>query len=319
MSRFTPRRELIAQPPAPVTDVDRQLLCGLVPEAVREEYWQKHGDNHASFFVAGDREPPRKVQLWRIFREVLGFDPDLTPQPTGNCVAAAADDVIELIQAIEIGLGQAEEFHPIYNPYHYATGRVFVGGNRLKGGAGSLGGWQAKAIEQFGVIRLDQDGLPEYNQKNCDRWGDDRDADGQSFRDYVEQGKEHPIKATARVKTIEQVIQSLANLYPLTIAASFGYRMKADSPTGTMRQGESWGHQMSVWGYDLDEGTVEIKNQWGDVHGSLIDPGDNEELPRGFIRTGMETFEKHLRNSETISYSNFDGFPEQQFDFGGWA
>lgn len=293
-------------------------LCGIASEGQREAYWDRHSDRHASFMAVGDKEPPAKVQLWRIFRDVLGFDPDLTPQPTGNCVAAAADDVIELIQAIEIGLGQSEEFHPIYNPYHYATGRVFVGGNRLKGGAGSLGGWQAKAIEEFGVIRLDQEGLPKYNTKNCDRWGDDRDAEGKSFRDYVEQGKEHPIKATARVKTIDQVIQSLANLYPLTIAASFGYKMKADSPTGTMRQGKSWPHQMTVWAYNKNRGTVTIKNQWGDVHGQLVDPDDGVKLPKGMIRTDMETFEKHLRNAECISFSNFDGFPEQQFDFGGW-
>lgn len=317
--QYKPKSDYIRKrPKEPQTEADCLKLCGLAPESEREDYWDKHGDEHARFLVVGASEPPQKVQLWRIMKKVLGFQADLTPQPTGNCVAAAADGVIELIQAIEIGLGEAEEYKPIYNPYHYATGRVLIGKNRLRGGAGSLGGWQAKAIEQYGVIPITNE-LPAYNKRNCDAWGDDREAEGKSFRDYLNDGAKHVIKSTARVTRVDQVVQSIANLYPLTIAANFGYEMKARDPKGVMRRGSNWAHQMRVVGYDLKNGTVEIPNTWGDVHGQLIDPDDDTLLPKGVIRTDMETFEKHLRNSETIAFSNFQGFPAQKYDFGGWA
>lgn len=321
MAKFHSKAEYIdVLPPEPRSQGDVEKLCGWAGEEPTEAYWDAHGDEHAKFQIVGASEPPEKVQLWRIYRKVLNLEPDTTPQPTGNCVAAAADDVVELLSAIEIGLGDSEQWHPIYNPYHYATGRVLVGNNRLRGGAGSLGGWQAEAIRKYGVIRLDRPGLPKYNKRNCDAWGDDRDAEGIDFRDFIPEGQKTVVRSTARVRSLDDVIESLANLYPLTIAASFGYEMQARSPEGNMGQGRSaWSHQMSIWGYDLKNETIEIKNQWGDVHGRLVDPDDGTELPRGFIRTDFKTFEKHLRGSETIAFSNFQGFPAQKYDFGGWA
>ena len=70
-----------------------------------------------------------------------------------NCVAASADDIVELTQCVQI-LVNGGTFKPIYNPFHYATGRVLVGKNQLRGGAGSMGSWQAKALELYATTKI---------------------------------------------------------------------------------------------------------------------------------------------------------------------
>ena len=230
-----------------------------------------------------------------------------------NCVAAGADDAIEVLQCTQIYLGKRAEFKPIYNPYHYATGRVLIGQNRLRGGAGSVGGWQAKALEQYGVIYL-RDGLPAYNKKNVDAWGDDKKAEGQSFRDYMDEASERLVKTTSRVDSMGHLFEALGFLYPLTIASNTGYSMMPGND-GFHRVSGSWSHQMSIWGYSQSKGWIAIKNQWGDVHGQVKDPETGEPWPRGFICARIEEFERrHFRGSETIAYSDFVGFPARRYD-----
>ena len=80
-------------------------------------------------------------------------------------------------------------------------------------------------------------------------------------------------------------------------------------PSGT------WFHQMSIVGYSKSRGWIAIKNQWGDLHGDLIDFETGEEWPPGMLRVRIEDFEKyHFKGSETISYSRFVGYPQRRFD-----
>lgn len=230
-----------------------------------------------------------------------------------NCVAAATDDVLELTQSVQICHGDSAEFQPIYNPYHYATGRVLVGGNRLRGGAGSLGSWQAKACELYGSIPV-QPGLPEYSTKNVDAWGDDKAAEGKTFRDYMDEGKKHIIRTTADVsKAWEKLRDGLAAGHFATIASNRGYKMKPDADGFHVPSG-NWGHQLSIWGY-CDSGSnpwVAIKNQWGDVHTGLKDFETGEPWPKGFLRVRLADFIKYhltMSGAETFLYSGYDGFP----------
>jgi hypothetical protein len=297
-------------------------LCGWAGEREAEAAKDAMADRLVPFAISGPMERKKSVRLWEVYRRVTGQEPDLTPQPTGNCVAASADDVIELLQAIEIAAGERESYRDIYNPYHYATGRVIIGKNRLRGGAGSIGSWQAEAIKQYGVISTQESGLPKYSKRNCDAWGDDREADGRSFRDYLDKGKEHPVKTWAFCETMDKVKDALSAGYPITIASNRGYTMKPGRD-GFHRPSGNWAHQMSIWGYDeTGKAWVAIKNQWGDVHGQVRDPNTGDPWPKGFICVPMEDFERqhlNLRGVETIAYSGFLGFPPLNFDYGAMA
>lgn len=310
----------MSQMKTPSNEQERLDLCGWPGIKVADDAWEKISSEFSSFFIAGQtvarQEQTRK--WWDIYKEITGLDPDLIPQPTGNCVAAAAADVVQGIQAIEIKAGDRQEFKEVFNPYHYATGRVLIGQNRLRGGAGSLGSWQADAIKKYGVLRRDADNLPAYNKANVDAWGDGKNINGVgAFSDFNEVAAERVCGSAARVSALNQILDALDNGYLCTIAASFGYNMTATGGAkGFHRRNRSgWNHQMSLWGYCLRKGWVAIKNQWGNVHGQLVDLDTGENWPLGFLRVPMEDFEYHIKNAEVIAYSQFDGFPEQRFDY----
>ncbi len=298
--------------PEPRNEAERKALCGFNASAM-EAYWDKRGDMHQSFFLAQQTEaPPDTVRLWELVIEVTGEDPDITPQPTGNCVAAACGESCEVLQCSEIAAGQDEEFRRIFNPFHYATGRVLVMKNSLKGQAGANGGAVAEAMKLHGVIQISQN-LPVYNKANVDAWGDGRSAQGKSFRDFLEEGAKTVIQSTARITSMSHLFESLGSRYPLTIASNTGYSMKPNRD-GFHQVSTTWSHQMSIWGYSISGGWIGIKNQWGDVHGDVVDH-DGEEWPPGFLKVRIEEFEKrHFRGAEVITYSNFKGFPQRKYD-----
>lgn len=301
-------------------------LCGWAGEREADKAWKAIGDKFPTFEIMGATAPigdDVTIRGWEIFRKIAGKDPNTIPQPTGDCVSVGARDVIELTQCVEILAGDAEEFHPVYSPYLYVTGRELIGRGRLRGGAGSMGSWQALAAEQHGVLRADYEHngrpLPAYNKRNVDAWGDGRPAEGVSYKDFLEVGKAHPIKSAARINGLDQVRQALGNYHFCTIAASYGYNMKpTGGEKGFHRRGRPVNHQMSIWGIGRD--WVAIKNQWGDVHGRLVDLETGEPWPPGFLRVPLEDFEGHLRaGAEVFAFSRFNGFPQQKFDFGSWA
>jgi len=304
--------------PEPRNAADRAQLCGFnLEEAIR--YWDSSqaADDHERFFIAGATTArPDTVRLWELWREITGMDPDCTPQPTGNCVAAASDDVVQGTMCADIKAGDREEWRDIHSAFHYATGRVLIGKNRLRGGPGSIGGWQAKAHKEYGVLAI-SDGLPNYTKKNVDAWGDDKPAQGQTFREHMPAAADFLIKSTAQVTTMSEVMDSLANNHFLTIASNCGYTMKAKGgERGFHRPSGNWSHQMSIWGYSEKYDWIAIKNQWGrSAHGHLVDLETGDPWPPGFLRVRLEDFERHhLRGSECIAYSRFKGFPEQRFD-----
>jgi|GEM_PF-5794679 len=304
----------------PKNDADRAKLCGVALKEI-EPYWDsaEAAAAHPTFFIAGaTTERADTVRGWDIFREITGFDPPTIPQPTGNCVAAASEEIVELTQCVDIKKGDREQFKDLMNAYHYAYGRVIIGKNRLRGGPGSIGGWQARAHTEGGVLPLDHaPDLPAYNKRNVDRWGDDKDVDGKSFRDYIEVANDFLIKTTSRINTMTELFDALSNNHYCTIASNRGYSKK---PKGGKRgyhyPSGSWSHQMGIWGYSISHDWIAIKNQWGRrIHGELEDLETGEPWPPGFLRVRLEDFEKkHLRGAECIAYSRFEGFPEQRFD-----
>lgn len=306
-------------PPAPKTLEDCKDLCGWAGPNTAEQHRTEVLVDSEDFEIVGATESSegKSARLWDVYRSVAKHEPDLTPQPTGCCVADGLADAIDALQCVEIFSGEREEFHPLYSPYLYATSRVLVLNNRLKGGQGSTGSAAAKAIKLYGSIPA-RDGLPTYTKHNIDSWGDGRTADGQDFRDFLDEGDDHPVKTFAYCDVWEAVRDALFNGFPLTIASSRGYQMRAGNdgfhdPSGT------WNHQMSIHGYS-EEGPesqhwVGIKNQWGNQHGTIIDFTTGEEWPRGMLRVRKKDFIKYhlgLRGCECICYSGFVGFPSKR-------
>lgn len=257
----------------------------------------------------------KKLMLYEVVRKVLGKDTENYPQEIGDCVSFGAKNAIEYLMATErLMLGDREEWNPVFPPYLYGSGRVFVGKGQLDGSDGSLGSWMADAVIKYGVLRSNFNNVPAYSGRIASKWGDRPGPP----TDFVNEAKLHPVKSAALIKNWDDLRDAIVNGYPCTTASDIGYSMEPSSD-GFHRQTDSWGHQMCIIGVDdgykngSDPYAI-ILNSWGDAHGDLKDFDTGEKLPIGVLRVRRKDIEKHIRQQETFAYSNFEGFKEQLID-----
>lgn len=282
-------------------------------ETARRE-WDRLAATFPSFFIAGQTRATagRTARLWDLVRKVRGADTPNVPQATGDCVAFGAKNAVEYLACAEIVGGDLEEFRPAFPPYLYAIGRVLVGNGGLTGRPGSLGSWMAKAIVEYGVLRSDLPNVPAYSRAVADRWGD-----GEGFREFLDEGRRHPVRSAARIDDWNSLIAAVTNGYPCTIASNAGFTMQAGHDGFHRRRG-SWPHQMCVVavGDDARRPWAGVLNSWGDVHGRLIDFDSGEPWPPGTLRVRRDAIEQMLRTGECFAYSQFEGFPQQNLFWG---
>jgi len=275
--------------------------------------WDEIGHLFPQFKITGTRgkrAPGDRMMLWELVRKVLKKDTPNYPQEVGSCVAFGAKNAIEYIACVEIFRGETEEFHQVFTPYLYGCGRVFVGRGQLRGD-GSVGSWQAKAVEQFGTIRKDDPDVPAYNGKLERQWGNPPGPP----QTFVAKGKQNLIKTTSRINSWDELKRAIINGYAVTIASDQGFEMQARKD-GFHAPSGAWSHQMCIVGVDNEpEDYACVLNSWGDVHGRLTDFHTQEKWPIGSIRARRAPIERMIRSGEAIAYSQFQGFPAQDLDF----
>jgi hypothetical protein len=256
------------------------------------------------------REDVYETFYFDFFRKVLGKDTPNYAQEVGDCVSFGAKNAIEYLACIDIFVrGEAEKFRPIFPPYLYGTGRVFIGNGQLGNSDGSLGSWQAKAVEKYGAIPSDEEGTPKYSGTVARQWGR-RPGPPDKF---VELGKQHLVQSTVKVETWEDFVKFICNGYPVTVASNVGFEMQAGSDGFHNRSG-SWAHQMCFIGVDdeYEKPYGCLLNSWSDVHGSIKDFKTGEPWPKGTLRVHKKDIESMLAQGDSFAYSQWVGFPEQR-------
>lgn len=265
------------------------------------------------FFIAGQSTSGagKSARHHKAVQKVTGKSLDIGPQLTGDCVSTSARMTAQIRACIEIAKGDFEQYKRLFTPFHYATGRVLIGKNRLRGGAGSIGGWQAEANAKYGWLAEQDNGGLVYSKQIADAWGDDKKFQGKSFRDFMDIASKSTLEQWARVQSWNEARDSLYHGYPLTIGSGRGYTMKPDKD-GFHRPSGTWQHQLTIYSYweNVKVPSVAIGNTWGDVHGETRDPETGEPLPKGTLLVRLEDFVKyHLTAAaECIAYSSIDGF-----------
>lgn len=232
-----------------------------------------------------------------------------------NCVSFGAKNALEKLECIEIVQGgEREEFHPIFPPFFYGTGRVFVGKAELGPNEdGSSGSWMAAAVMKYGALRSDEAGVPTYSGQVARKWGYKPGPPA----NFVDVAKTFLVKSAARLRSFDEVVAAIANGYPVTIASNQGFNMMPSS-TGFHEPGrEPWPHQMCIIGADTKYKTPYgiIENNWGDSHGRLKDFDDMHDLPIGCLRVRAEIIDRMVKSGEAFAYSAFSGFPSKD---DGW-
>ncbi len=230
-----------------------------------------------------------------------------------NCVSFGAKNAIEYVQAYDIAQnGNLAEWKLVFPPYLYGTGRVLVGRGQLGRQAGSLGSWQAEAVEKFGVIASDTEGCPKYSGKLADQWGYQGVPDK-----FVTLGKTHLVQNTALVTTWDELKLALSNGYPVTTASNVGYSLKPGRD-GFHVQNDRWPHQMMFGGYDDGGDGIEphalLLNSWSDIMGSIVDFRTKEKWPVGTLRIRKADALKHLAARESFAYPSLQGFVPRPLD-----
>ena len=277
---------------------------------------QRMADDVASkfakpFFIAGQKESGagKNIRLDLAVNSITDSSIRIDPQLLGDCVAAAMTRTLVMRLCGAILNDVFEEYHWLFSPFHYATGRVLVGKNQLRGGDGSVGGWQAEAVALFGMISEGVAGI-EYTKALGQAWGDDRKYQGKSFRDYMEQAKFQKVLQWARTTGWNETRDALYHGYPLHICSNTGYTMKPTSSGFHMPSG-TWPHAMTIYAFweNVKVPCIAILNSWGDVHGRVKDPLTGELLPPGTLLVPIAEFvQRHLRGAECIAISSTDGF-----------
>ena len=91
---------------------------------------------------------PDHAYLWEAYRKTVGKNPPAKNQgQVGSCVSFGTNTAIRRTMAVEIFVGEPEEFRDIAEEVTYGGSRIEIGGGRLSGD-GSVGAWAAKFVEQ---------------------------------------------------------------------------------------------------------------------------------------------------------------------------
>lgn len=296
------------------------------PGLVKEQF-NLLGGSFRNFQIVGQSRATNggKMFLHQVVRKVLGEDTVNYPQQVGDCVAHGAKNATEYLtcaQIVQVATQQTEvstadfiqsariKWRPVFPPYYYGTGRVYVGGNRLRGD-GSLGSWQAKAVMEYGTLFSDHDGVPKYSGSVARDFGRNKS----SLDRWLDVAKEFPVKTTALIRRWEDFVAAIVNGYPITLASNVGFTMGPQAD-GFHRRSGSWAHQMC--GVGVDDNSRDpyalILNSWGNVHGQLKDFETGENLPVGVLRVRRADVERILNAGDSYAFSQFEGFPEQKLD-----
>lgn len=285
--------------------VPYELMGWLGPEVAEPEF-ERLAQNFIPFEVYGVDKPTRPgPPVWECAKRINGGQHLPTwKQLTGDCVAVGATQAGQYLSAFEIyRLGQEAAFKFWFPPFIYGTSRVQVGNRRIRG-AGSTGSWAATAMMKYGVLFMDDEGVPQYSKEIADSWGDTGPA--QRFLDLA---KDNLVGSAARLRTVEDIREALLNYKMVTVASGRGFNMQPVNYRGyhVFKPQGQWPHQMTFLSW-MDEpfAAAYRLNSWGNAHGQPL----NGEPPGGAWNLASD-IEKELKQYgvELYALSMFQGFP----------
>jgi hypothetical protein len=200
--------------------------------------------------------PSEPTLLYKAWRDVLGQDPAYPAQQIGDCVSFGHGHSNDLLQCIEIGLGEPLVFQETDTEFIYATSREVAG--ILGRQDGSYGAAAVKAMNTIGMV-------------SRELLGSDGPYSGQRAKDWGYSGAPASIKseaapfklgAAALVSTWDELVAALQNGYPVTICTGQGFNLTRDADGFCRAQG-SWGHCMFLAGVRFDVPGACIVQSWG--------------------------------------------------------
>jgi hypothetical protein len=164
----------------------------------------------------------------------------------------------------------------------------------------------------FGSLHMKAYGehdLSAYSSSRCREWA------SRGVPDAIKAiAKEHPFRSAVRVRTCEEARAAIQNGYCINICSGQGFKSRRDDD-GFAQASGSWPHSMSLRAYrgGTRRGFL-IQNSWG--NGWITGPIWPEDMPQGSFWCSWDTMARILRQGDSFAYSNYDGFQQQNIDWG---
>lgn len=248
----------------------------------------------------------QSVFLWYFTKRVNGGNhiPNVAQQ-IGDCVSFGNGHACEYAMAAEICMGADTRFQRVYKPFLYGTGRVQVGGGRIRGD-GSTGAWQARALEQYGAIAVDEPNVPPYSGSVAKKWGYPPGPPAE----FLPIGKQYLAK-TKLVTSYDAACEAIANGWPVAVCSSAGFG-KIDVANNRVEGSwnTTWPHCMCFVAFDDREGRQALccLNSWGpNAHIAAGRYAELDGAPPGSFWVRKADAEKMLRQGDSYAIS-FNGF-----------
>lgn len=206
--------------------------------------------------TAAPADPNAPVLLYKAWRDVLGNDPDYPAQQIGDCVSFGHGHGNDLLQCIEIGLGEPSVFSETDTEFIYGASREVAG--ILGRQDGSYGSAAIKAMTTVGLVSrkmLGSDGS--YSGRRAKAWG--LSGPPASVKSEAAAFK---LGGSAQVTTWDELVAAMRNGYPVTICTGQGFTLERDSE-GFCRAHGRWGHCMFLAGVRFDRPGACVIQSWG--------------------------------------------------------
>jgi len=200
--------------------------------------------------------PTQPVLLYKAWQNALGNFPDYPAQQIGDCVSFGHGHGNDLLQSIEIGLGQPLVYRETDTEFIYAASREVAG--ILGSGDGSYGAAAVKAMTTLGTVSremLGTDGA--YSGDRAKAWGDTGPPPS-----VQNEAASFKLGAAALVSSWDDLVAAITNGYPVTICCDQGFDLTRDQD-GFCAQSGTWGHCMVIAGVRFDRPGACILQSWG--------------------------------------------------------
>ena len=239
--------------------------------------------------------------------------PQLNQGNVGSCVAVAAGGGVDQLKITEIANGERSEFKALTcSEAIYYGARVVMGNNQIRGDGASTS-LAIKYIAERGTIARGKYGnidISEYSVDRCRKWGQNS-----GFPKTLEDiSKDHKIEQYSRVKSYEEIRDSIANNCPVIVGSDKGYSSTCNND-GIARQDTVWNHCLRMIGIRADKNLVLVDNTWGPNWNKMPVRKFNE--PLGSFWITADDADK-MAKYDAWSISSHAGYPLKVNSSVGW-
>lgn len=291
-----------------------EVRNGWSAEAVESEEVKEFVGSLPDFLIVGDDKDHTRdnVRLWDAVIAVRGTHFENTPQQIGDCVSWGMKHAIEYLQCVEMKTGPPREFHHVFSPFIYGVSRHQIGQDRYARTDGSCMAWAVRAVQEYGVLRADEAGVPPYSGAIARAWGSRTGPPPQ----FLAKARQFLVKTVSQVRTADAIRDSICNRYPVPFGAgNIGFNVVREKYGRLVASNSGvWAHAQCVIGYDgsAPEPLFCILNSWGPFAAGKS-PIDGS--PPGSYWITKRDMDFIARQGDAFAISNFDGFKARNIDF----